>query len=140
MAHILDRIVEGDAPTTGYARALRLPRPSRWEPGRVWSSWEVDPEMLTPWGAVFGGYLAALADESAGQAAFSVLEPGETFGTSDLRISPLRPIREGTITIEASVLQRGRSTIHVEVEFRSEDGTLLVKASATQVLSRTPAG
>ena len=136
MAHKLDEIAEEEGPTTGYARALRLPRPSRWEPGRVWSTWQVDPEMLTPWGSVFGGYLAALADEIAGQAAFSVLEPGETFGTSDLRISPLRPVREGTISIQASVLQRGRSTIYVEVEFRGEDGSLLVKASATQVLSR----
>ena len=38
--------------------------------------------------------------------------------------------------IEARVLSRGRSTIHVEVDIRREDGELAVRASAIQVLTR----
>ena len=136
MAHRLDAVVAGTGNRTAYAEALRLPRPTGWEPGRVWTVWEVDPAFLTPWGGVFGGYLAALADESAGLAALSVLEPGETFATNDLRISPLRAVRGGTVTIESRVLHRGRSTIFVEIEFRSEDDLLLVKGSAIQMLAR----
>lgn len=134
MSHVLDQVVAGATPTTSYAEALRLPRPSEWSPGRIVTRWTVDPGLLTPWGAVFGGYLAALADESAGLAALSVLEDGETFATSDLRLSPLRAVREGTVTIEATVLHRGRSTIHVEVEFRAAGGDLLAKASAVQLV------
>lgn len=134
MAHVLDQVVAGETPTTEYARALRLPRPQSWEPGRVTTRWEVDPGLKTPWGNVFGGYLAALADETAGLTALSVLEEGETFATGDLRLTPMRAVREGVITVEGTVLHRGRSTIHVEVQFRSDDDRLLAKASAIQVV------
>jgi uncharacterized protein (TIGR00369 family) len=137
MSHVLDQVIAGETPQTSYAHALRLPRPHAWEPGRVTTRWEVDPELMTPWGAIFGGYLAALADECAGLAALSVLEPGETFATNDLRLSPMRAVRGGPVTIEASVLHRGRSTIHVEVEFRDPGGTLLAKASALQLVRAT---
>ncbi len=136
MKEILDRVIRGDTPMPTYAKTLRLPRPEGWEPGRVWLSWQVDPDLLTPWGSVFGGYLAALADQIAGLAALSVLEEGETFGTNDLRVSPLRAIRGGCVRIEARVLHRGRSTLHIEIEFRAEDGTLMTKATAVQVLAR----
>jgi uncharacterized protein (TIGR00369 family) len=136
MAHILDAVVAGEAPRTEYADTLRLPPPLGWEPGRVWTEWEVDPSVLTPWGAVFGGYVAALADEVAGLTTLSVLEEGETFGTSELRVTPLRALRQGRIRIEGRVLSRGRSAIHVEVEFRREDGTLAAKGAAIQVLTR----
>ena len=136
MAHILDQVVDGSVPAPEYAEALGLPQPAGWEPGRVWAVWDVDPVRLTPWGAVFGGYLAALADHFAGLAALSVLEPDETFGTNDLRLSPLRAVRAGSVDIQAKVLHRGRSTVHVEVEFRSADGELAAKASAVQVLAR----
>jgi uncharacterized protein (TIGR00369 family) len=131
---ILDAAVAGTGPRSRYAERLGLPRPTGWEPGHVWCDWEVDPELLTPWGAVFGGYLAALADEFAGTAAVSVLEDGETFGTNDLRISPLRAIRSGPIRIEGRVIHRGRSTIHVEVEFRNEEAELMAKATAIQIV------
>lgn len=136
MPHILDSVVDGTAPRTAYAEALRLPAPAGWERGRVWATWEVAPGLLTPWGAVFGGYLAAMADEFAGMAALSVLEEGETFGTTDLHVSPVRALREGTARIEARVVARGRSTIHVEVVIMRDDGTLVTRASVTQVLAR----
>ena len=136
MTHVLDQVIAGKTPRPAYAETLRLPRPEGWEPGRVWFRWAIRSDILTPWGAVFGGYLAALADEAAGHAALSVLEPGEAFGTTDLRITPLRAAREGELRIEGRVLQRGRSTIHVEVDFAGDDGALVAKASAIQVLSR----
>lgn len=136
MPHILDSVVDGTAPRTAYADALRLPVPAGWESGRVWAAWKVSPQFLTPWGSVFGGYLAAIADEFAGMAALSVLEDGETFGTTDLHVSPVRALREGTAQIEARVVGRGRAAIHVEVEILREDGTLVARASATQVVAR----
>ncbi len=140
VGHILDAVVAGEAPATEYAKTLRLPRPTGWEPGRVWTVWQVDPAVMTPWGAVFGGYVAALADEIAGMTALSALDEGQTFGTCELRVSPLRALRQGKIGIEGRVISRGRSTIHVEVAFHREDGTLAAKGSVIQVLSRAAVG
>ena len=136
MGHILDDVVAGRVEPTAYAAALGLPRLEGWERGRTWTSWEVDPSLMTPWGAVFGGFLAALVDEMAGTAALTVLEEGQTFGTVDLRVSPLKPVRAGRVAIEARVVSTGRSAIHVEVEIRREDGEIATKGWAIQVLAR----
>lgn len=132
----LDAMFRNEDPPTGYAELLGLPRPCAWEKGRVEFRWQVRPDLLTPWGAVFGGYLAALADQAAGTAAVTVVEDGETFGTADLRISPMRAVREGEVRIEARVVHRSRSAIHCEVDFETEDGAIVAKAQAIQVLSR----
>jgi hypothetical protein len=54
MAHILDSVVAGLAAQTDYAKTLGLPSPTGWEPGRVWTAWEVDPALMTPWAAGLG--------------------------------------------------------------------------------------
>ena len=83
---------------------------------------------------MFGGYIAALADSLLGLAILSVLEDDEAFTTSDLRISFFRPAVSGTLTIEGRVVHRGRSMAHVEVDFTRDDGKLVAKATATQVI------
>ncbi len=135
MTHVLDAVISGETPRADYSSRLELPRPQGWERGRVWARWTVGPDYLTPWGAVFGGYIAAVADEFAGMAALSVLEPGVRFGTSDLRISLMRALRPGVVEIDARVLSHGRSAVHVEVDFVRQDGSLAVRVSATQVLA-----
>ena len=79
MASVLDDVVAGRTPRMPYEETLRLPRAEGWEPGRVWCSWRVDPEVMQPWGGVFGEYLALLADQFAGLATLSVLDEGEQF-------------------------------------------------------------
>ena len=53
----------------------------------------------------------------------------------DLRTSFFRPVSEGTLRIEASVVNRGRSLVHAEVVFRRDDGKVAAKGTATQVLT-----
>lgn len=138
MTRVLDPTPAENSVTTAYERSMDLPRALGSEHGRVWFEWTAGPDVMTPWGAVFGGYLAALTDHAAGRATVSVLEPHETFGTTDLRVSPLRPVREGVLVrIEGRILHRSRSAIHAEVEFRGEDDSLLAKGSAIQVVSRS---
>ncbi len=64
---MLDGTVRGSFQHPALHR-LGLPNFSGWESGRVWGEWDVDPEICNPDGALFGGYLAALADATAGHA------------------------------------------------------------------------
>jgi acyl-coenzyme A thioesterase PaaI-like protein len=66
----------------------------------------------------------------------SVLESGELFSTSDLRTAFSRPVTGGTLTIEATIIHRGRNMVQAEVTFAREDGKLVGKGTATQVVSR----
>lgn len=131
---ILDGIVAREANPPIFVRTLGLPGITRWEPGRTWSRWKVDPKVFHERGAVFGGYLAALADQSLALVSMTLLEDNEAISTSDLRISYFRTVTGGDLHLEAQVIHRGRRQMQVEVEFRRDDGKLAAKATATQVI------
>jgi len=133
-SELLDRIVAGEADPPPAVRTLELPGIDGWEPGRVWQQWRIDPRYHHAGGAMFGGYIAALADALLGLAMATVLEENEAFTTSDLRISFFRPAIQGLLKIEGRVIHRGRSMAHVEVDFTRDDGKLVAKATATQVI------
>lgn len=136
-AQMLDLIVTQDQtglPKPPVIEKLDLPGLERWEEGRIWSKWKVNPEMFHERGAVFGGYLSAMADSQLGLTTLTVLKDGERFTTSDLRISFFRAVHSGHLNIEGAVVHRGRSMIQVEATFTRDDGKLAAKASATQVI------
>jgi len=135
---LMNRIVAGEQEPLPCVESLGLPIPSGWEPGRVWATWEVDPSRYQFLNVVFGGYLTALADHVLGFAAMSVMKDTDVFSTSDLRMSFLRPVVHGTVSIEATVLHQGRNVIVVEANFRDDKERLVAKASATQVLTPMP--
>lgn len=134
---LLDAIVARDESAGSpppFVRALRMPPIDGWEPGRVWGSWKVDPDMFHAGSAVFGGYLAALADSITGLAMFSTMADDEVFTTSDLRISFFRPVVGGTLDFAAEVLHRGKRMAHVECVFVDDRDRMVAKATATQVI------
>lgn len=132
---LLDAMVEGKEPYIPFMETLPLPqRIESWEPGRMSQKWEVDPGVFHPRKAVFGGFLAALADRALAQTAMTVLEEHEALTTADLNVSFFRPVSEGTLHIEGEVIHRGRSLVQVEVTFTRDDGKLAVKASASQAI------
>ena len=136
---LLDSIVDGAEPSIPFMDALPLPKSIlKWEPGRLWQEWQVDSSVFHPRGAVFGGFLAALADRSLFLTAMTVLEDHEAVTTGDLNVSFFRPVTEGTLHIEGEVIHRGKSLVQVEVEFRRDDGKLAVKASASQAIIPMP--
>jgi len=130
----LDAIVAGTAEPPPVVTALRLPAIEGWERGRVWGDWKVDPDLMNAGGAVFGGYIAALADSYVGLAMMSAIDDDEWFTTSDLRVSFFRPVTKGTLQVAAEVLNRGRRMAHCECIFVNDDDKVVAKATATQVL------
>jgi uncharacterized protein (TIGR00369 family) len=133
---LLDEIVARKAQLPPHVGILRIPQIEGWESGRVWCTWKVDPDLISPQGSLFGGHIAAVADEMLGMATGSILADGDGFTTSDNRVHFFRPVRRGELKIEAFVLHRGRSSAHVEATFTNADGELVAKASATQIIRR----
>lgn len=139
-SELLDRLVArkltDEEETPPFFRSLGFPYPISWSPGRVAARWTVDPRFLHEQGGLFGGFLAALSDYALAMATLSVLEDGEIFTTSDLRTCFFHSITGGELDIEAAVIHRGRRMIHAEVLFTREDGRLVAKATATQLVSQ----
>ncbi len=131
---MLDAIVANAGTPPPAVQALRLPGIEGWGPGHVWGSWKVEPDFFHGGGALFAGYLAALADSVVGLAALSVLQDNEMFTTADLRISFFRPVTGGRLSFASEVLNRGRRMAHVEVVFTNDEDKVVAKATATQVI------
>lgn len=96
----------------------------------VWSA-----ERCTVGGMVHGGYLMALAD-SVGAACAVFNLRGDAGGTTTVESSTrfLRAVREGAITIVATPLHVGRSTIVIQTDITRADGALVSRTLQTQVV------
>jgi uncharacterized protein (TIGR00369 family) len=130
----LDKIKAGQAIKPTVVEILRLPDIVSWQPGQVVTKWETDPDFFTVGDHLFGGYLGALADQVMAHTAMSVLEDENTFRTIQMNVTFFRPIREGVLWITGKVTQKTRQTIHVTVEFRDVDGTLMCSVSGIQII------
>lgn len=107
------------------------------EPGRSVVEWNAPPEYCFPTGTgpvVQGGLVAAQLDSAMGGACWSVLEPGETFLTADLRVEFLRTTRPGPLTAVGTVVRRTRRVVFCAAELFDAGGTLLAASRCTQVV------
>ncbi len=133
-ARILDSIASDAPEPIPFVETLRMPGLVRWEPGHIWQEWAVREDLFHPRGALFGGFLAALADRALGLATMTVLEDDEAFTTADLNVSFFRAVSGGVLYVEAEVIHRGRTLIQTEATFTRDDGKLAAKASASQAV------
>lgn len=130
---LLDGYVNGTTPEPLVNQKLGLgPALVEWRPEFVEKRWMVDPELFHG-GALFGGYIAGLADQVLGLAAMTVLKDGYFFGTTNMSINYLSPVTGGELRIEGIVVQQRKKSIFVECTFYAED-EIVAKASATQVV------
>lgn len=132
--NILKRIQDQDiekAPPHVHALNLYAGRLSEVEEGRIVYEWDVNPDYMNP-AAVFGGYLATLADQTCSFALMTELEDDKNFTTSDLQMHFFRPVTKGTIRCEGRVLNRSKTQAYVEATFTNEEGKLVLKARAVE--------
>lgn len=126
----LDALVAREAEPPPVVETLRLGLLDAWGPGWSRKTWTPCKEVLNHDGSLFGGYLAALADQSIAFAAISVLEEEELFRTTNLAIQFFRVGKPEPLEIEARVLARSKRMISAECDFHRPDGELIAKASA----------
>jgi uncharacterized protein (TIGR00369 family) len=115
-------------------RTLRLGLIDDWGEGWVRKSWSPHPDLATADGSLFGGYLAALADQVLAFAAMTAAPNDMHFRTLNLQMNFVRIARAQPLEIEAKVVAQTRQLITVRAEFRREDGELIAEASAQQLL------
>ena len=135
----LDAIVRREADPPPVVTTLHLGLVDSWGEGWARKRWEPRPEVMNSDGSMFGGYLAALADQMLTFAAMTVIDDASAFRTTDLQIRFFKVGRAHALLIEGRVVARSRALITVEVEFRREDGELIAKATGQQFVTPYPA-
>ncbi len=132
----LDRLVAGETAVPPVVANLELGTIEEWSPGYAKKTWPVNKKYFTAVD-VFGGYLAALADQMCALCCISLLDDLETLRTRSLRIDFFRPVSKGEIEIESNVVDRSNRLLHVEVLFNS-NGELAAKAIGTMFIVKKP--
>jgi len=137
----LRRLFEGEAPMPSMAATIGF-APLSLEPGRVAFAAEPGDHLLNPLGSVHGGFAATLLDSAMGCAVHSMLPPGATYGTIELKVNYVRAILPdtGRLRAEGTVIHMGRSIATADGRLVGmEDGKLYAHGSTTCAI-RLPKG
>lgn len=106
-------------------------------PGNLMATLEVRKELLTPFGNLHGGIMAALVDHVLGCVLYPLMERGQWAATTEFKLNYLAAVREGSMVAESTVVSFTKRTAVVRVEVANGDklacvaqGTLLVVEAA----------
>jgi uncharacterized protein (TIGR00369 family) len=105
--------------------------------GTVRIAFAARPEFANPTGAIQGGFLAAMLDDTMGPALIATLEPDQFAPTLELKVSFVRSARPGRLIGTARVVHRGGTIAFLAGELHDDAGQLLATASATARIVRT---
>jgi uncharacterized protein (TIGR00369 family) len=110
------------------------------ESGRCLIEFDAEPRHWNPMGGLHGGILCDVADAAMGIAYSTTLAEGEAFGTVELKINFLRPVKTGKLFAEGWVVSGGRTLGWTECEVKDEEGRLIAKAGSTCMTLRPSNG
>jgi uncharacterized protein (TIGR00369 family) len=130
----LDQLVRGAAEPPPVVTTLRLGTLDEWSEGRALKRWSPSEEVLNADGSMFGGYIAALADQMLAFAAMTIVPEGSGFRTINLNVQFLRVGRAEPLLVESRVISATKALIAVEADIAREDGMLIAKATAQQMV------
>jgi len=107
---------------------------AEFEPGHLRAKLEVRPELLTPFGNMHGGVLAAVCDHVLGCVCYPHMKPGQWAATTEFKVNYLAPVSTGAVVADAEIISMTRATAVVRIEVRNADrlaciaqGTVLIR-------------
>jgi len=130
----LDEIKQPGASAPPVVETLGLGLIDDWGPGWVKKTWTPEGRFANVDGSVFGGYIAALADQALAFTAMTVIADDAWYRTTDLQVRFVKVGRGHPLMIEGRVLAASKRLITAEVDFRRPDGELIAKASGQQIV------
>lgn len=105
------------------------------EAGTIEMEFEGREEFLNPAGAIQGGFLAAMLDDTMGPAVSATLAAGEFAPTLNLNVQFHRPARKGKLRAVGRVVTRGSGICYLSGELYQE-GKLVASATATAAIRK----
>lgn len=112
--------------------------PVRADRGIVAFGYMPQEREYNPMGTVHGGVVTMLLDTAMGGAVQSILEPGASFTTVELKTSFVRPVTvdSGPLRVEGQVMHSGRRSALAEAKLVDAEGRLFAYATSTCMLFR----
>jgi uncharacterized protein (TIGR00369 family) len=107
------------------------------EAGTIEVAFTATEQFLNPIGAIQGGLLAAMLDDTLGPALVATLGAGQFAPTTDLHVQFMRPARPGRLTGRGRVVRRGRDIAFMAGELLDDSGQIVAAATATAHIRAT---
>jgi uncharacterized protein (TIGR00369 family) len=82
-------------------------------------------------GRVHGGAISAICDAAMGIAFGRSIDEKQDFSTIEMKVSFMRPMTSGTLTVVAKVIQRGLRVGFVECQVHDQRKRLIATASCS---------
>jgi uncharacterized protein (TIGR00369 family) len=127
----LARLESGQGVAAGPIGRLLAMNFTTWKDGVCSAEIEVGPEFWNPVGVLHGSVTHALIDTTMGGAVVSALGTGKRQSTIELKVSYLRPVKEGRITAESRVTRQGKRIWFLDSQVTDESGELVATGSAS---------
>jgi 1,4-dihydroxy-2-naphthoyl-CoA hydrolase len=105
-------------------------------PGILRAEVDVREELMTPFGNLHGGVLAALCDHVLGTVCYPVIPRGAWAATTEFKLNYLAPVTEGVLEASAAIVSLTKRTAVVRIEVMN--GERLVCAAQGTVLVMAP--
>jgi len=132
---VAESFIQANEALTGLPQYLGL-RIVDVSPGRLRAEMEVREELLTPFGNIHGGVMAAVCDHVLGCVCYPHMQGGHWAATTEFKLNYLAPVSSGTLAAEATIASITRSTAVVRIGVTNEGRTVCI-AQGT-VLIRAP--
>jgi uncharacterized protein (TIGR00369 family) len=120
---IAETFIEANKKLTGLPAFLGVEL-VEFVPGRLRAHLTVRPELLTPFGNMHGGVLAATCDHVLGCVCYPHMKRGQWAATTEFKLNYLAPVAGGEVVAEAEILSLTRSTAVVRIELTNEGRTV----------------
>lgn len=134
----LQLYLEGKAPPAPIGRTVGFDL-TELEAGRVVFEGVPTKAVYNPNGSVHGGWMATLLDSACGCVVHSLLEPGQTYTTLEIKTVFHRTLLEGVpVRAEGKIVQMGRKAAFAEATLKGTDGKLYATATSTCIVMARP--
>ncbi|MGZ8762472.1 MAG: PaaI family thioesterase [Acidimicrobiia bacterium] len=100
------------------------------EPGYLRAALDVGPDLLTPFGNLHGGAVAALVDHALGCVLYPHMTKGQWAATTEFKLNYLKPVSGGVLVAEATILNMTRRSAVVRIDVQNE-GRVVAAAQGT---------
>lgn len=123
--------LEGKAPIAPIARTVGFELVEV-EEGRVVFEAVPTKAVYNPLGTVHGGWMATILDSACGCVVHSMLRPGQSYTTLELKTVFHKALKADTpVRAVGKIVQMGRRAAFSEAELRGTDGKLYATATST---------
>ncbi len=130
---IADSFLKANDLATGLPKYLGITM-TEFGPGRLQAKLEVRDELLTPFGTMHGGVMAAFVDHILGCVAYPHMKPGQWAATTEFKLNYLASVKGGELLAEARIVSQTRRLGVVQMEVANA-GRLVCSAQGTYTIT-----